>query len=199
MTINIEKEYKFLINEDQFQQILEKYQFKDKIIQTNYYFDSQDFLLAKDNITLRCREKNDMFYLQAKIKNKNNKNYTSSQELSVKIDSIPDIIDNQFLYTKLTSFPSKYKGITFKKIGLLTTTRHLVQINDLIIHLDKNLYNNTIDFEIEIEFDIESYEKVLEIIKILNLKNSVSINGKKNRFIKSLNNLNTKKGTYYGK
>lgn len=140
-----------------------------------------------------------MFYLQAKIKNKNNKNYTSSQELSVKIDSIPDIIDNQFLYTKLPSFPSKYKGITFKKIGLLTTTRHLVQINDLIIHLDKNLYNNTIDFEIEIEFDIESYEKVLEIIKILNLKNSVSINGKKNRFIKSLNNLNTKKGTYYGK
>ena len=66
---NIEREFKTQISLDQYEFLINKYDLKDKIYQqTNYYFDTSDLKLKRDNKTLRIRIKDISIHLTFKEK-----------------------------------------------------------------------------------------------------------------------------------
>ena len=91
----IEKEYKYLVSYEDFKNTLynltnalknTNYE-KKSILQVNYYYDTLDLFLYKNNITYRIRQKDDRLQKQIKIKESGNK-YQKAIEHNENIKSI---------------------------------------------------------------------------------------------------------------
>ncbi len=110
------------------------------IVQTNYYFDTNDFNFVNNKTTIRLREINNLFELQIKKKIKD----FTCEEIITKIDSKKalNMINEGFIYN---NFKLNY-------ITKLKTTRTTINYNSYLICLDLNEFiDNSIDYEIEIE------------------------------------------------
>ena len=178
---NIVKEYetRIMLTENEYFEIVSHfmrlYPNKHFLKNTNIYFDTEDLFLRKNHITLRVRIINDVkCELTAKIKgNKGddeiNDNLTKKEvELLLKEGVFPEGDVKGFLASLPYSFDS------YKEITTLYNVRLEIEEKDHLLVIDKNLYNDIVDYNLEIETNdnIESAKKLLDqYIKQFNLAN----------------------------
>jgi len=119
--------------------------------QVNHYYDTNNFDLYKTRITLRLREKAGVVRLEVKQKQGIKDGAVISNEKSQVIDKIPESLE----LTKIipdTDFSHK----SAKYLGNLTTQRTDWFFRGYIVSTDINSYLGHLDYEIEIEYSIET-------------------------------------------
>lgn len=143
---------------------------------TNYYFDTDDFSLTKNDIVLRLRLINGKNpTLTLKIKKSDNECTEISEQLNhIQLDKLlnNNIFPSSDIFKELNKY-SIYPSFLSKK-GKLKNVRFEIKEDDCLIVLDKNEYNNKIDYDIEIEASSEkrAKEKLDDILKTFNIKKS---------------------------
>lgn len=161
----IEYEKKLLLTKEEYDEILRmKTDTISSKFQINYYFDTNDYKMNSIGTTYRIRLKNGKF--EATIKQHNENNSFLSVENT--------------LYVKNEFDMSLFESLGLHLQGSLLTERTIIFKNEFCeMMLDYNIYLNTHDFELEIEFnaDYEDYamqhlEKVASILLKSNLISS---------------------------
>ncbi len=153
--INIEYEARAMISESQYHAILRDLPVNvNKTTNTNNYFDYEDLFLTNHHMVLRTRNINENKYeLTLKIKGKDGdiehnllldyKDYVSINENI--------LIPNSEIKDKLLENNIELKRL--KKITTLVTERIEFKLDKALIVIDKNSYNNKIDYNVEVESD----------------------------------------------
>lgn len=120
---------------------------KPIVKQINYYFDTDDLSMNRQNITCRIRLK------EGKYNGTMKKHYENGdQSTEIKMEVRNGIHDNAFI------------DMGLKLQGELTTYRcSLLKDKYFEVFLDKNEYLNTIDYELEVEY-LPGYEKDAQAI-----------------------------------
>ena len=133
----IEKEKKLLLSKEEYYCLLEHFG-KGKSItkQINYYFDTDDLSMNERNITCRIRFKDGKY--KATIK-KHSIVEESSYETDIEVRE--GLHDNVFVDLGL-----QMKG------KLITERCALMESDHYTVFLDRNEYQNCIDYELEIEY-----------------------------------------------
>lgn len=139
-----EYEKKVLLSKEEYYFLLNRVKAKvSPDIQINYYYDTENLAFAKSDITCRIREKNGEYL--ATVKSHNTR---FNIENSKKVNSQWD-----------TSF---FDFCALKYWGCLVTLRYKFSFcKEVEICLDKNIYLDDIDYELEIEYT-EGDETVAE-------------------------------------
>ena len=156
--INLECEARVMITENQYSQIKKTYlesgfKFK-KIFNENVYFDYENRYLTDHGIVLRLRKINNRNNeLTLKIKGENSDLEINHELTSKEVDLLlkNTIIPNSFVLDEL-----KKKQIDLSKLKIvatLVTERIEIQYPEYLFVLDKNIYNNKTDFNLEVESD----------------------------------------------
>ena len=176
----IENEFKIMLTAEQYEKLLEMYEWDEVIVQTNHYYDNKDLMLADRQITCRVREIKGKFLLQMKYrdKSKNSAEY-SRVEKEMRMTRLPDVVKVP------PEFDTNDMGELIR-LGSLKTTRNVHKFEGGEIDLDKSEYFSKTDYEVEIEFtDENSARKVLEEIRTkLGIEpNSLVCEGKVRRFL----------------
>ena len=181
----IEKEYKALITQKQYEYIKLMFEWEKCIIQKNYYFDTNKIYCSKNKITVRMRQKKEDYNLQVKIPICCEGGLHIKKEYEKKLHHLKDVItSNDF---NELSVPVHIPDV--KQIGNLITERLEYSINQSTLCLDKSIYYNIVDYEVEIEYnsnymDGNLLEKVISAGIVFNTKTD----GKYTRFCKTLKN-----------
>lgn len=177
---------KFMIGKNEYidlkERIFDKNEYKSKI-QVNYYYDTANNDLLKNNITLRVRQIEKNLMLQAKYPIKTDTIIRIKEEREFKINYLKPMIDlkDEEIINAIGDL-SNYERANLA--GSLVTYRMSINYNPGIkLELDTNLYLGKIDYELEVEI-IEGYEEIAKkIIKdILPNKYVISKLGKMERF-----------------
>ena len=182
--VSMEYEARVMISESEYRKIKEEYLNIGRICREftnkNTYFDSPDLYLTHHHMVLRIREIDD-----------------SEKELTLKIKErdgdieITHQIDGEEEYQKLLSGnisnldiekEISSRGGDIKSLGVvttLTTERVEVEFDDHLLVIDKNFYNNKVDFNLEVEstsreFAKEYLEKVINKYGITYKKDYIS-------------------------
>ena len=165
----IEKEYKFLINEDIFynikQEIMKYHTSSVSTIQINYYYDDLDDSLFYNDITLRVRQIGKLLTKQTKERVHRRDALIISNEKEEKIDVLPYMIENRY-----------------HMLGQMITERQRIFLTDYAGHIDfdRNFYLGICDYEIEFEvYDSLSIQSLLEQYELTEFNHP---NGKYYRF-----------------
>lgn len=178
---NIVKEYetRIMLTESEYFEIASHFMRlhpnKQFLKNTNIYFDTEDLYLRKNHITFRIRIINDVkSEITIKIKGANgddeiNDSLTGKDvELFLKERSLPD----GGVKNLLLSLP--YTFDAYKEITTLYNVRLEIEEDDHLLVIDKNIYNDITDYNLEIETtdNIASARKWLDhYIKQFNLAN----------------------------
>lgn len=178
----LEKEYKILLQENEIKELKKIFNFKNKIIQKNIYYDTENFELLKKGITFRIREIQNKKKVQIKIPKNLEKEYSEKYEYEYEINEIPFLFNPKELVEKYGIEINK----SLKNIGKLITERSFYKYNkDITIFIDENYYFEKKDFELEIEFcNLGSIKEIENILFDLNIINN-KCKGKYLRFYKS--------------
>jgi uncharacterized protein YjbK len=159
----IENEFKYLVSEENFKRLQElirnKYPHSLSLFihQTNYYYDTSDFYLHKNKITLRARAIDNKIEMQFKRSEKVTGQDKKSTEFHRYLENIPKTIPSSFIPADITEDANL--------LGSLTTERTSFQIsNEVRIDFDKNNYLGITDYEIEIEYENELPQNVIDCI-----------------------------------
>lgn len=152
MPQQIEIEFKTMLTEEEFNQLLQSLPFPNKpIVQVNYYFETDDFALKKKKSALRIRKKGEQFILTLKEPHKDGlleTNEPLTKELAEKW------LAGKPTNTKYVREQLNHLGIhinTLKYFGSLTTERYTYEENGIHFMLDKSFFHNIVDYELEIE------------------------------------------------
>lgn len=178
---NIVKEYetRIMLTESEYFEMVSHFMRlhpnKQFLKNTNIYFDTEDLFLRKNHITFRIRIINDVkSEITIKIKGANgddeiNDGLTGKDvELFLKERSLPDGSVRSFLLSLPYTFDA------YKEITTLYNVRLEIEEDDHLLVIDKNIYNDITDYNLEIETadNIESARKWLDhYIKQFNLAN----------------------------
>ena len=186
----IEIEAKYLLNEEDFKRILEDFKkgnMKYKV-QTNYYFDTQDFLLQKNKLMFRVRYDGVYYEGTLKLPNGNEEkieiNETVSQEEFINLCAGRGIYEGA-VQSKLKELG--YNVFDLELITSLETKRHSCLYENGEIFFDENEYSETTDYEIEFEVssNIDDANKtVLELLKQYNVTEYKQAISKRERAVK---------------
>ena len=196
---NIQKEFesRIMLTTDEYLNIvsfyMKLYPNQHFLQNANYYFDTADLYLKNTHITLRVRIINDVkSELTLKIKGENgdqelNDNLSfKDAELLIKESKFPDGNVKNYLL-KLPCPLESYKNIV-----ALYNRRLEIEYDDHLLVIDKNTYNDIIDYNLEIEVndDIKHANEVLnKYIEKFNLSLSKQkYAGKAHRAIDSIGN-----------
>ena len=169
----VENEYKYVVGKETFEkflELLEKSNLKRKdIAQVNYYYDTKDYYLYKNNSTIRIRQIGSDLELHIK-KPKSICEFSCRNEYSKKVDGISNDLT--------------LDGKSYSLIGNLITHRTVFKIDDdTEIMFDTNVYYLVRDYEIEIEFTKEIPSFIKDIISELNNNYILKNSSKYRRFI----------------
>ena len=190
MNSNIEIEAKVLLTEEQYDLIvnylgLEKYR---RFKQTNYYIDSKEQILRKNDLALRIREKEDF-------------------ELTLKAPMSEGLLEkNQIIswkdyekYEHKNIFPSGEIKTFLETLGFnvnelvilaaLETDRLRYDIEDATLCLDNSEYNGHVDYELEMEApSMKIAEKLIaKVLKEVGIKEySLNTLSKQTRALNSI-------------
>ncbi|MDY6063196.1 MAG: CYTH domain-containing protein [Erysipelotrichaceae bacterium] len=176
MKAHIEKEYKMMIDENDFNRIVEK-ENMELIIQENYYYD-----LNSSKMAMRIRNIEDLYILTIKVKDGDHQLEYEYRVDDHNIDT-PAI---KALLKKLNIYGEP------KYIGSLLTSRYKLNLAKGEIVLDLNKYLNKIDYEIEYElFDYQTNSNQ-ELIDFLKKYQITFIENKKTKFQRFKEVLNEK-------
>lgn len=154
MATNIEIEAKVLINEDDYNRVLKFYKKEElqKVTQLNYYIDTDDLLLKQFGIGLRIRQK-DFFVLNMKAPLQEGLLEKKESISEKEFDNFKNngVFPNGSIKNLLLMF-----GVDITKLKIQTTlkTERIVIENfsdNEVFAIDKNYYNELIDYELELE------------------------------------------------
>ena len=148
MDRHYEKEFKILVNKEQFYSLKEDYEPLDIDIQTNIYFDTEDKEIEKMKGAMRIRTKDDQHIFTLKVQT-----HDGLKECECEVDGN----DVSSLYKDEILMLLNEYGICgpFYPIASLTTHRAVFESEVAELCFDINYYNNCIDYEIEYEFKKE--------------------------------------------
>lgn len=148
MDKNIEKEFKILVNKEQFDQLKIDYEPLEFETQINTYFDSEDHCIEKKKGAMRIRTKNGIHIFTLKLQSNE-----GLYEFECKVDSN----DVSSLYTDEILILLDEYGICgpFYPIATLKTNRAVFESEYAELCFDINYYNDVVDYEIEYEFKKE--------------------------------------------
>lgn len=155
MATNIEIEAKALIKEEDYNKLIKEFENENAFFfdQTNYYVETKNFDLKKLGVGLRVRSINDKFVLTLKA--------PMSEGLLEKEENISE--DQFIMFEKKNIFPECslkdfiiMLGFDIKKLKIMAKLRtHRTQLEldegKHILCIDRNDYNNLVDFELELE------------------------------------------------
>ena len=149
----LEFEKKIMLTEQEYN-LLTTYKVKNtqSRIQTNYYFDTDDFDMNKKDITCRVRSENGKF--KSIIKSHVGVNSDCSIESDV---AFKDEFD-----------PSAFSNMGLHMQGALITERMVLYKNECCeMVLDRNIYLGMSDFELEVEYTENSEDMALQLINVV--------------------------------
>lgn len=185
MQIEPETEYKFLVSDEQFNKyfalFVEKYGKAATKLQVNYYYDTEDNLLNKNDVTVRVRQGRDKLKWQIKKHSGKCGALFSSDEYSGSVEELPRFLTvdgvNEELLLK-GSLVTERRVINFGVSGKLC--------------FDISMYLGVIDYEIEIEY-LEQDKPMGDAIAAVIDSNMASTTTKSDRFIKRWEEINNGK------
>ena len=153
MSNAIEIEAKILISQDDYRKLTKLFPECPRYIQTNYYIDSENRILNKEGIALRIRQKTDRF------------------ELTLKTPLSQGLLEKNCVITKDQFNDFRNKGIfpkgdtsrfltmldidldSLKILTSLTTERIDVEYKGGLLSIDRNVYSDITDYEVEFEYN----------------------------------------------
>jgi len=175
MSTNIEIESKVLLTKDDFEKVLDALRADryKRIRQVNHYIDSEDQVLRRLGCALRIREKDEEFELTLKtplseglLEKNENISWRDFENLSER-QIFPDGNIRKFLLIL------GVKVSDLKVLTSLCTERIHVEFEGFGLALDKNIYSNIFDYELEVESSsIERAQQEIEnILNECDIKN----------------------------
>jgi len=175
MISHLEIEFKTLIDEKTYNNLLKEFNLLDKtFVQTNYYFDTKNYDLMDKKTVLRIRKK-DQYKLTKKEKNE-----LGNQETSIYLtdEEANKMLKNGFDANIIN------EDCYVNLITSLKTTRAKTNYKNGIIFFDKSEYNGITDYEIEYEaLDYEEGKKDFrEFLKLHNITEKTPISKSKRAF-----------------
>lgn len=181
-----EIEYKFLVSEEEFNQFLVHFDTQGnnavRKIQINYYYDTDDNMLNKKDVTVRVRQEQDKLKCQIKKHTNTSMALFFSDEYCGCLERLPKVLRVEGIHEELLlkgSLVTERREIKFGICGKLC--------------FDISMYLGMIDYEIEVEYterDKQSGEAIAAIIG-LNTKASAM---KSHRFFKQLEEISNEEG-----
>ena len=189
--INLEYEERVMITENQYSQIVNEYsKYEGKeVVNVNYYFDYENLQLTNSGMVLRARNINDqIFELTLKIKQENGDMEVNHPLTSTEFN---DIIENEEIPDSEVLVLLKSKNIDLDRIKLITslkTERIEIQFPEYLFVIDKNYYNDKVDFNLEVESTSKKLAKdyLNQIISKFNIENKKDYISKSRRAIYNL-------------
>lgn len=152
MAQEIEIEYKNLLTEEEFNQLLHALPFpKLGTWQTNYYFETKDFSLKAKSAALRIRKKAGEYVLT--LKEPHPDGLLESHDSLTKSEATNWINGNRLEKSQVCA-QLELLGIQLEDLvyyGSLTTKRYETTYQGTLLVLDYSEYNGTSDYELEIE------------------------------------------------
>ena len=184
MLREVETEYKYLISNELFKELLskcsKKYDFLEHKLQVNYYYDTAENLLNRSKTTVRIRQNLNKMKLQIKKHRIENDTLSVSDEYSSSVNELPSVL----------KIPDVQDPVTLK--GVLITERNIYTFGEnSSICFDTNIYLGVCDYEIEIEVDKTDKNKALSVIDFLGLV-QMPIMSKSERFFERFEMMNGK-------
>lgn len=168
----IEKEYKILVNEEQFTTLCSSY--KDLIFmkQTNIYYDTYDHAIERKHGAMRIREKNGSFIFTLKMFHGDD---LMEHECTVLNNSL-EVFDIKEIKDVLSSYDIQGP---FMELASCITYRAMVVNEYAELCFDINEYRGMKDYEIEYEYlrehdGLSAFQKILEPISVTYTKNCAS-------------------------
>ena len=190
MSNNIEIEAKVILSRQDYKKVFDtlKTKITDTHTQTNFYIDSQDRVLKKNDIALRIREYNRTYVLTCKTPLSEGL-LEKNQELSEKV-ALEMINLNRFPSGGIQDFLEllDIDVYNLEVLATLTTRRNELSIDSSKISLDENTYGNKVDYEIEVEDSAMKLaeDRIEEILKPLGITYSLNKVSKQMRAIKAI-------------
>ena len=170
MKSNIEIESKVLLTKTEYESVIKSLHLENtpKVKQTNYYIDTKDLYLKKHDMFLRIREKSQNYELTLKaplsegLLEKNEHIASSSFDKLQEDGFFPEGGIKKFLEI-LSVDPKDLKILTS-----LTTTRIEIEYKNSIVDIDRSVYGDVVDYELEVETtSMEGAEAIAkEILKL---------------------------------
>lgn len=184
----LEKEYKYLISEEIYKELREKFsESKQRVIKNEYLLDTEG-ILEKNHVTVRVREEDSRKFFQIKQHIQSEKKF---EKLTLREEYSREITDEKITTEEIKEEIKTFAQLNIKDIysaGMLKTIRNQTDLgNKSVLCMDKNLYLDITDYEVEIEFQgKEPSESAKSIMKIMEEKSKQSQGGKRTRFLKRL-------------
>lgn len=189
-----EVEYKSMVTKDKYDQLSMYFrqvaEASEPYTQTNYFFDDKNRTFDANKLTLRIRFKKGAWQLTAKIPAGNKGEvFVTAEEWNL---SITEADANTFIETGIpVHLPflnelSERTGLTFKTpvcLGSLATRRTDFSFYQDIISLDENVFNETVDYELE--WETTNHKFVSSQLLFLGVK-AGNGKGKRKRFLQTL-------------
>lgn len=178
-----EKEYKFLLNQEEFQKIVYLLGMfypnarVQTLVQVNHYYDTSYFSLYHKGQTLRVRECGGICKVEVKRCVPESGSLQISDEACYEISEIPEVLHgSQF---------EALGDLAYKRIGTLNTVRRRFQLpGGVNIDCDENTYFSATDYEIEVEIGkVFPYGFLGELVRKYESQKPV---GKYSRFVDAL-------------
>jgi len=152
MPAHIEIEFKTMLTEDEFHRLLKQLPFPERpVIQTNHYFETDDFQLKENGCALRIRKKRGQFILT--LKEPHDEGLLETNEPLSK-ETADRWLEGNPTTTDFVSKRLKRLGIkedALRHVGSLVTERYTFEENGIHYMLDKSLYHGVVDYELEVE------------------------------------------------
>jgi uncharacterized protein YjbK len=181
----LEAEAKVLLNYKAYSMLVNHFKLRDALVikQTNYYFDTKSFDLAKMKATVRIRSVGSTYVLTLKTDSPEGRLETNE---NISSSCFTNIMNGDFV--KAGNVPEKIRELglipqNLQYFDSLNTKRYQINYNDVVypsyegkLCIDQNTYGDTIDYEVEYEGKtIESAKKTLaKLMEDLNLPFSFS-------------------------
>lgn len=176
----IEQEFKVMLTKEQYEMIQNLFNWESIITQVNFYYSDLNGELRKSNTTVIVRELNRKLLLQVKLHLSSKGSLHIKQEYEKEIEAIPKDIDSKALCNLCNQ--NNMPNVTM--IGHLVTERNIIFLPDEVeLCIDKNIYLDEIDYELEIEYRNQVPVGLLNKFRKLGLNFDKDVKGKHGRFI----------------
>lgn len=173
MSQEIEIEFKNLLEEQEYNQLIASFPFdiNDRFTQNNYYFETENFDLREHGSALRIRKKGDTWTATLKEPHPDGLLEThdvlTEEEAHEWMTHSPKPAPN--IQARLIVIGITFEDLAFK--GALTTERMEIDYQETLLVLDRSHYHNKTDYELELEAKEQQYgEKIFtKILKEANI------------------------------
>lgn len=173
-----ETELKSIIDRETYQKVKEAFKWQSVKTQTNYYYTDREDALREKRIMVRVREVDGRFALQVKLHKNENSPMQICDEREFEIDSAPDIIDT----TTAKKITGEDVGELYK-MGSAKTKRRTFTRSGSELCLDKTVYFDKTDYEVEVEFEEKMSAEIFMRLTVLGVKFDKVCVGKFSRFL----------------